>query len=83
MFVVKASQKDVDTLIAALQAKGTVRQISPNNFVVSEGHVNATAVFDPPTGNLTVTINKKPFYITEEHIEKGLEEVIKSHEPVA
>ena len=80
MFIVRlVTPEEIATIMQKLISEGnTVTQVEPAVSFAFSGHgVQATAVFDPPTGNLTITIQHKPFYVTEAMIENGINDALK------
>jgi hypothetical protein len=79
MFTISPVTADqIANLEAALKSHGTaLTETAPNEYEVNGHGVVAAAVFDPVAASLTVTIQHKPFYITESAIQGGLESALK------
>ena len=71
MFTIPATQDQVGNLIAKLQThNSTVSNPSPNQYVISGHGIYATASFDGTI--LSVSVSKKPFFVSMDMIENGL-----------
>jgi len=67
--------------LVALQAElrangGMVTTLSPNQYQIVGHGVTADAAYDPATKVLTVTVVSKPFYVSIEEIETGLQKAL-------
>jgi hypothetical protein len=82
MFIIKPIvQSQIDMIQSELAKSNTVVTLRETNDYTIVGHgVTANAVFDPTEQTLTVTIVKKPFFITEGHIQNGILAALTPHE---
>lgn len=82
MFKLEVSRDDINKIVAGLTANGaSFTETSPNNFTISGHGIIATAIYageiDPTVkAELTVTVVKKPFFVTEVEIENGIENTL-------
>jgi hypothetical protein len=76
-FTLTVTPAQLALLETKLQANGeTLTTNAPNKYTITGHHVNATAVYDPPSQVLTVTIVSKPFYISDNQIQQGLQKAV-------
>lgn len=73
----------LNKLIGELTANGTTTTKAPviagsdvETYSIKGHGVEAIASHNTKTNELSVTVNKKPFFVTVDHVETGLEEAL-------
>lgn len=73
------TQTQVDEIVTHLRGGGNSvgdqsTLGSPNKTYSISGHgIDASAVYDPAKSELTVSIQHKPFFVSMDHIEQGIQ----------
>jgi len=79
MFILKPITSDqLDSLKSALaQHDTTISPQGAGTYIITGHGIVANAIFDLVDESLTVTVIKKPFYVSEGAIQSGIEGALK------
>jgi len=71
-------EHQIEGLISNLKAHDT--NVTPNadgSYSISGHGVEATAIFTPDNNELNISVAKKPFYVSMDRIQNGIEEALR------